>query len=157
MTELDERAAIKSITSRYLTTLLEARDKGRSAISVANKMNFLNLYCDADWVTASMSGIISEYEIKVSRADFLRDKKKLRAKIYGNERPGNKPNYFWYVTAPGIITEEDLPSYAGWLEETNGNLVERRPAPKMSTIKHGMITILRMAKAMRKRYRDKTL
>jgi len=87
-------------------------------IAVTNKVSFLNAYCDADFVTVSMGAIVEEFEVKVSRSDYLRDAKKTRHKIYSDhpDYRGTKPNRFWYVTAPDIINLADLPSYAGWME-----------------------------------------
>lgn len=123
----------------------------RSPIAVTNKMNFLNMYVDADFVAVTMAGQVIEYEIKVSRADFHRDRKKLRHKIYDGQQPGERPNRFWYVTANCIITADDLPAWAGWMEYENGALNVRKDAPKLSPDKHSPVVLLRLARAMRSR------
>ena len=126
---------------------------GHNPIVVTNKHSFLNLCSDADMVTASLSGHINEYEIKISRSDFTRDKHKRRTKIYSGEIPGLRPNRFWYVTAPQIITVECLPVWAGWLEWENGKLVERRKAPKLHPSVHEIKVLMRLAAAMRRHER----
>lgn len=138
------------MTSSDILAQLRLLDRS-AAIQVANKMNFLNLCVDADFVVVTMSGRIIEYEIKVSRGDFLRDKLKLRHKIYSLERPGELPNKFYYATAPGIVTIEDIPQWAGWFEMDNGILVCRKPAPTMTQTKHSMTVVLRLARAMMRR------
>lgn len=139
-----------AVTGATLVNLLHALH-AKCPIAVANKMNFLNMNVDADFVAVTMSGQVIEYEVKVSRSDFHRDRKKLRHKFYSMEIPGELPNRFWYVTAPGIITIDDLPSWAGWMEYENGELRCRRPAPKMTHMKHSTTVLLRLARAMRNR------
>jgi hypothetical protein len=138
------------VTSDTLLALLQNLHWD-SPIAVANKMNFLNMYCDADFVAVSMGGLITEYEIKVSRSDFLRDRKKLRHEIYSMDKPGELPNRFFYATAPGIVTAEDIPSWAGWMEYEAGELRVRRQAPKMTHAKQPPTILLRLARAMRSR------
>lgn len=120
-------------------------------IFVTNKLMFLNKCCTADAVAVSMSGLITEYEVKVSRADFVRDRHKKRFAIYSGEMPGRVPNFFFYATAPGIIDERDLPAWAGWLEYVNGAFIERRPAPRTPAPKHPNAVLLQLARAMRRR------
>ena len=141
---------ISPITSRDLVSLLHAMH-AQHPIAVENKMNFLNLFCDADFVAVTMSGVVIEYEVKVSRSDFCRDRHKLRHEIYTGARPGFMPNRFFYVTAPDIITADCLPEFAGWFEWRGCNLVLRKPAPKMTSIKHTSAVLLRLARAMRQR------
>ena len=44
------------------------------------------------------------------------------------------PNYFWYVTPKGLLKEEEIPDYAGWIEvrtESNGRVyVSEKKQPK---------------------------
>jgi hypothetical protein len=120
-------------------------------IFVERKRDFLNLYTESDAVIATMAGQVIEYEIKVSRADYVRDRFKLRNKIYSGEKPGDRPNRFYYVTPPAIITEADLPAWAGWYELLRGTLTLRRKAPKLHKDCHGVTVLMRLARAMRKR------
>jgi len=138
------------VTAKQILACLQARHAG-DPVAVANKMSFLNMFCDADFVTVSMAGIVTEFEIKVSRSDFHRDRKKLRHAIYSGERRGRRPNRFWYVTAPDIITAEDLPAFAGWIEFDGAELHTRREAPVLCRAKHDLTIILRLARAMRQR------
>lgn len=65
------------------------------------------------------------YEIKVSRADYLRDgEAKQSAALKWSDR-------FWYVTPPGLIDPRELPEWAG-LQEWTGKLfrVKRKAPPR---------------------------
>lgn len=126
----------------------------RAPIVVERKINLLNLYTESDFVVVTMAGQIYEFEVKVSRRDFLKDADKLRNKIYSNDpsvRAGRKPNRFWYVTSPGIVTTDDIPSFAGWFEWSDGKLLQRRSAPLLQRECHGLQVILYLARAMRNR------
>jgi len=120
-------------------------------IFVERKRDFLNLYTESDAVAATMAGQVIEYEIKVSRADYMRDRFKLRNKIYSGEKPGDRPNRFYYATLAGIITEADLPAWAGWFELLGGKLTLRRKAPRLHKDCHGVTVLMRLAAAMRRR------
>ncbi len=94
---------------------------------------------EADLISATKAWLTHEYEIKVSRADFLADKNKKSkhrdlACQFGNterqpltevegkfmewgirSKQPQTPNYFWYVTNGFEIEESELPPYAGWI------------------------------------------
>lgn len=120
-------------------------------IYVERKRDFLNLFTESDAVAATMAGQVIEYEVKVTRSDFIRDRLKRRNRIYGGEHPGDRPNRFYYATTPGIITEADLPAWAGWYELDGPLLTLRRKAPKLHADCHGVTILMRLARAMRAR------
>lgn len=103
---------------------------------------------ESDFLEIRKSGFTAEYEIKVSRSDFLVDKKKedkfrilevgsrlqerweyvrnpdggykrdasgktVRKSLPPKELKERRPNYFSYVVPEGLITAEEVPSYAG--------------------------------------------
>lgn len=85
---------------------------------------------ESDLLTINKSGLVNEFECKISRADYLRDKHKYKFKIFEDHKRQvvthqaevikgyNKawiPNYFWYVTLDFDI---EPPQYAGWLKVT---------------------------------------
>jgi len=106
--------------------------------------NLAMLYAwEADLISATNAWLVHEYEIKVSRSDFLADSNK-RAKHASLARefassPGPRkprdevmqslldqgwldldlsrktPNYFWYATNGFEIDPSEIPHYAGWL------------------------------------------
>ena len=83
--------------------------------------NFGHTVFEMDIASLSKSGMLHEYEVKISRSDFLADKKK--HKKYGLskfEQYGNPmgievkcPNYFYYVCPEGMIKKDEIPVYAG--------------------------------------------
>jgi hypothetical protein len=125
----------------------------KSPIVVERKRDFLNLFTESDFVAATLSGQVYEYEVKISRRDFLKDAEKTRNSIYALRQQGNRPNRFFYVTAPGVVTIDDIPGFAGWLEydATTNQLIQRRKAPLLHPGCHGVEVLMRLALAMRKR------
>ena len=99
---------------------------------------------EADVAAATKTGLIHEFEIKVSRSDFLADFKKneyhpniskherMARRLHGKELdcPDNDfrksrgwvplrawtPNYFWFCSPIGILKADDIPNHTGWLE-----------------------------------------
>lgn len=71
--------------------------------------------------------------------------------IYAGEHPGDRPNRFFYATVPGIISESDLPEWAGWYELDGPLLALRRKAPLLHKGCHGVTILMRLARAMRHR------
>ncbi len=138
-----------STSSRDILRCLRAMHAG-NPIAVADKMNFLNMY----FVVVTMAGIVIEYEVKVSREDFHRDKRKHRHKIYSKEIPGVLPNRFYYATAQDIVTNDDIPQWAGWYEHDGAALMLKKRAPAMHAEKHPTAILMRLARAMRKRRAD---
>lgn len=122
----------------------------------------VNIYLydwESDFIAITQSGIVHEYEIKLSKLDYysdLRNKKNKHTILQNGWRwPGvrerqvqnlqlfvrdeaghiicSRPNYFWYVCPEGIISE--VPEYAG-LMTTNGqyfssNSAIKKQAPKL--------------------------
>jgi hypothetical protein len=97
---------------------------------------------EADMLGIRKSGLCDEFEVKVSRSDFLADKRKYVAfrkstaddyKAIRREKPGLdhsvEPwcmpkydalrqghlaiNYFWYVVLEGVCDASDIPEFAG--------------------------------------------
>jgi hypothetical protein len=124
-----------------------------SPIAVTEKRDFLNMYCDADFVAVTMAGQVYEYEVKISRSDFLKDASKRRHKIYTGLQEGLRPNRFWYVAPTGLLATEDIPAFAGWIECVDGKLEQRIRAPLLHRECHGVTILLRLARAMRERRR----
>lgn len=108
--------------------------------------------CDVFEITEA--GFFREYEVKVSRSDFMADRKK-RKTAYSQWSPGmaftgtrlskhdlltaadpRGPQRFWYVTPAGLLKLDELPLWAGLIEfgksKCGGWPIERvvRPAPK---------------------------
>lgn len=98
---------------------------------------------EADLLVLRRSGLVAEYEIKLSRADFRADfKKELKHQLLGL-RSTKCANYFYYVAPPGIIPPDEVPPYAGLLEiipppdgRYSTRVETRREAPRLHSTKH---------------------
>jgi hypothetical protein len=104
---------------------------------------------ECDLIEITSAGFFREFEIKVSRADFLIDAAKQKRSIFG--RPSrNKheelaakstlgPSRFSFVTPEGLVAPTEIPDFAGWIEvRTYGKRVieiPRKVAPKLHSEK----------------------
>lgn len=125
-----------------------------------------NLYVfgwESDKLIETRSGLIYEFEIKISKADFKNDFKNKEDKHkvlkspqyaqlfeeYFPIRTDKKPNYFYYAVPEGMITVDEIPEYAGLVyilsegatSDMNGKYVFNRfyivkNAPKLHSIKY---------------------
>ena len=96
--------------------------------------NVYILQGEQDMLAISRSGYASEFEIKMTRSDYLIDFSKtvgskleaqLRGQFWlkheyldGSRQSVNQwdvPKYFWFVVPAGMVDIEDVPSYAGLL------------------------------------------
>lgn len=72
---------------------------------------------ESDMVSVTKAGYIVEYEIKCSRADFGRDKRKYRHRHLTEATTSKSwrkmPAYFYYVAPKGVLQVSDVPAYAG--------------------------------------------
>ena len=77
----------------------------------------LNVYdWESDVLKITKIGYAYEFEIKISRGDFKNDfkhKKKKHLLLENKENKAKMPNYFYYVVPEGLITEDEVPEYAG--------------------------------------------
>lgn len=91
---------------------------------------------EADLVSATVAGLMHEFEIKLTPSDYRRDfEKQWKHSVLRRPIRGLAPCYFWYVTCGFEIP--DLPPYAGWLEydpELNypaSRIVVKAEAPRL--------------------------
>jgi hypothetical protein len=81
---------------------------------------------ESDVVSVTTADMLVEFEIKISRADFQRDRKKarhlhLKAKLDANDpwlgvAFNYTPAYFYYVVPINMIRESEVAHYAGLIE-----------------------------------------
>jgi hypothetical protein len=95
----------------------------------ANKV-FPNVYIgcfEADIMELTKSGYAVEYEVKITRSDFLNDAKK--QKFYETQPPKSKyeilqedkrVNRFYYIVPEGLIAEPEIPEFAGLIYARKG-------------------------------------
>lgn len=78
---------------------------------------------EMDIASLSKSGMLHEHEVKISRSDFLADKKKATKFIHyemRNER--SCPNYFYYVCPEDLIKKDEIPTWAGLYYYAEGEI-----------------------------------
>ena len=92
---------------------------------------------ESDLLSVTPAGIVHDFEIKRTRADFVRDFEKPRHKDLSRyERwrvTDRRPNYFWYVFAGPLAPAGDVPPHAGLIvmDCRTGALTEVVRAPRL--------------------------
>lgn len=95
---------------------------------VCENVSYLFTMGECDVLSLYKSGYIAEFEVKISRSDFLADAKKRKFQYYG--KSDNTPNYLSYVCPTGLIEPNEIPSFAGltyYDTETNELTVIKKP------------------------------
>lgn len=98
--------------------------------------NFGHTVFEMDIASLTKSGMLMEFEVKVSRSDFLADKNKRKkyglSKFEMYSKPlgyeSRCPNYFFYVCREGLIKKDEIPPFAGLLyvnEENRIGLIKK--------------------------------
>lgn len=88
---------------------------------------------EADLISVTRAGLVHEYEMKCTAADFKRDAGKDKHVFL--QRGVSSPAYFWYVTADFAI---EPPEHAGWIlvryDEARGQWVVgiKKDAPRLA-------------------------
>lgn len=106
--------------------------------AVCENVKYLFSSWEYDVLSLNKSGNITEFEVKISRGDFLADKKKRKFKYYDAKIERLMPNRFYYVCLTGMISTSEIPSYAGliYYEPSTENLTMVKNAPLMHKLKH---------------------
>lgn len=87
--------------------------KGKRAKLMADCM-FVFGDWESDFIVLNSLGYYLEYEIKISLQDFRADFRKTeRHKCLSAKIACRKPNKFFFVVPAGLVTEKEVPSYAG--------------------------------------------
>jgi hypothetical protein len=121
--EMKTKDVYKALNNYY-------RDRVRYCVE--NVYCFHSFYKETDFLIVNNNGYCSDIEVKVSRSDFLADKKKIHkhnilkngyfqvnyrysGKYEINEPiyTSNYPNKFYYCCPEGLIKESDLEDYQG--------------------------------------------
>lgn len=115
--------------------------------------------CDVYGVTAAMHAV--EFEIKVSRSDFLQDKEKTRGfwdqhktkHDILSENSEKGPRRFYFVVPEGLLKPEDeIPSFAGLIEVRNLQHAPRVVRKAVVRTKARPVTSAAIAKIQRNFY-----
>ena len=102
-----------------------------------------------DVLSVNKSEYSYEFEVKISRQDFLKDKKKvLKHTMLENKVEDRCPNYFYYACPPGLISVDEIPEYAGliYVSEEEIETIKRAPLlhRKKCDLKRVMLLALRL-------------
>jgi hypothetical protein len=92
---------------------------------------------EADLLRITDRRQVHEIEIKISRSDFLADRRKTKnlkldkrwADIYA--RRGRLPHYFWYAVLADVASSEELPDHAGLIVVEGSEAKVLRPAKRI--------------------------
>ena len=88
---------------------------GSVEFSVQNIFYFNSGKIESDILAVSKSLYLTEYEVKISRADFLVDKKKAKWRFYSMNY-NKAPKHFYCIAPVGVIDISEIPSYSGLIE-----------------------------------------
>lgn len=84
--------------------------------------NYFFGWYEMDLFRLTKSGVLYEYEIKISRADFFNDFKKDEGKKHKQiAQKQGKANRFYFVVPENLIKPDECPDYAGLLYYKNGH------------------------------------
>lgn len=91
---------------------------------------------EVDLFSVNKGGMTYEFEVKISRSDFLRDKKKKKWAMYKWKKETRLPNYMIYVCPIGLIGVEEIPTFCGLFYYENGEILEiKTPKQIHDTVK----------------------
>ena len=110
----NNRTAIMKFTERIIQRALYDHRRG---MEVYPNMvpNVYQYNWESDLLQVSKAHYVTEYEIKISRSDFLADKKKTRRWWMENYTEAG-PKFFYYAAPVGLIKKEDIPKGLGLIE-----------------------------------------
>lgn len=100
--------------------------------------NYGHIVYEFDVALLSKSNMLSEYEVKISRSDFMADKNKgkfygiRKFELYDNPKNNERkcPNYFYYVCPKDLIKHNEIPIYAGLIYYSTEDGIELIKSPK---------------------------
>lgn len=105
--------------------------------AVCENVKYLFSSWEYDVLSLNKGGYITEFEVKISRSDFLADKKKRKFKYYESKVEKLMPNRFYYVCPVYLISPDEIPKYAGLIYYyENGMLEVVKKAPLIHRLKH---------------------
>ena len=82
---------------------------------------------EVDLFSVNKAGMTYEFEVKISRSDFLRDKKKKKWAMYDWKDKKRLPNYMAYVCPSGLINIDEIPDFFGLFYYENGEITPIKP------------------------------
>ena len=111
---------------------------------VCENVKYLLHHWEMDVISISKSGMMYEYEVKISRSDFKADLKKSKQSFYTKENlvKAWTPNYFAYACPKDLIKLEEIPDYAGLYYCENGEVIEMKKPKRIHDLIHDRNKIL---------------
>lgn len=100
---------------------------------------------EMDVASLSKSGMLHEYEVKISRSDFLADKKQKSTKFTHYEMRNDRtcPHFFYYVCPEGLIKKDEIPIWAGLYYYSEGEIWLVKNCKKLHGTSIGIEKVLR--------------
>lgn len=145
-------------TADILSSLFLTYVYDKKSLCVANSYYWSKDF-ETDFLAVTKAGYASEFEVKVSKTDFKKDFEKKRLdrgrSFFDKEAREWKEKYdykhdllkegksglkhFYFCTPAGLVPEEDIPEYAGWITfqeprssfQRNLTMKVERTAPKL--------------------------
>ena len=160
---------MKDMTEKDITDALHRNYNGNSRYRIANAYIFKREW-ESDFFVQKQNGYCYEFEVKISRGDFFADRKKVdkhmilehgkfikQGSVWNPAHTNNndrwiktekeqehtlRPNKFYYVVPIGMITVDELPTYAGLMSYDNGSINNVKEAPFIHKNKLDLSSIL---------------
>lgn len=114
-----------NMTTKEIQKLIGIRQVIKFHNPVCENVKYLFNDEEIDVLSVSSSGMLYEFEVKISRSDFLSDKKKKKHNYYFYH-PNNSPNYFSYVCPKDLIQLNEINESFGLYYVNNRELIEIR-------------------------------
>lgn len=108
---------------------------------VCENVKYLINDFEMDVISLSKSGMLYEFEVKISRSDFLADSKK-RKHDYYIKYPERQPNYFSYVCPIDLIKLNEIGSKVGLYYVDGNEITEIQPPKIIHKNLHNKVKIL---------------
>lgn len=108
---------------------------------VAENIKYMISDFELDVISVSKSGMLYEFEVKISRGDFKADKKKRKHDIY-KAYLDRSPNYFSYVCPKDLIKLSEIGSGVGLYYVDGEDIIEVQTPKRRHKIIHDRIKIL---------------
>lgn len=133
-------------TKNVYIHLLKYLSNRNDLLVLTTNLNW-ELAFEADVLFISKNLKIIEFEIKTSRSDFFKDKKKIRNEILKYDfldgfksfipyYQSKRPNQFFYVCPHGLVSKKEIPNNYGLIEVlSNGQVVMSKRAKILHTNK----------------------
>ena len=105
--------------------------------------NFFGMKSESDVISINPNGYLVEFEVKLTKVDFLKDKDKI---ISINRKRINKHNLyeqgggsarFYFVAPEGILSIDDIPEWAGLIEVTIKEYYDHETFLVCKMVRHG--------------------